>query len=181
MKAIDPDEIAHLIRARSAEGELTALADITAEFSDTGSGEESEPMEDRVHNTLLGCDDIRAISDDSGNRFYYSERLMTGTYANMLALRAQGPLQMMAEVIREDSRVYPRPVPVSLFQAGPFSLDEDLIASALDAMRRNELYRDIGRVITSSGNVFAFSTDYLDRDHAAMLAEWADVGQAENP
>lgn len=180
MKEIHPDEIANLIRAKSAEGELTTSADIEAEFADTSEGE-LEPMEDHIHDALLRHDDIRAISCDSGNRFYYSERSMTGTYANVLALKAQGPLLMMAEVIRENSRVYPRPVPVSLFQCSPFSLNEDRIVPTLDEMKQSASYRDIEQVTTSAGNVFACSTDYLNRDHAAMLAEWADVGQAENP
>jgi len=29
--------------------------------------------------------------------------------------------------------------------------------------------------------VFLYSTRHLETDHAAMLAEWLDVGQFENP
>jgi hypothetical protein len=36
-------------------------------------------------------------------------------------------------------------------------------------------------VSTSAGHVFLYSSRYLERDYALMLAEWVDVGQFENP
>ncbi len=88
---------------------------------------------------------------------------------------------MMAEVIREHSRIYPRPVPIALFQCSPFNLTEDLIERALQEMSLQEPYRDISQVTSSIGNTFLYSKDYLDQDYATMLAEWIDVGQVQNP
>jgi hypothetical protein len=48
-------------------------------------------------------------------------------------------------------------------------------------MEQQAEYRDIARTITSIGTVFLYSNQYLDPDHASMLAEWLDVGQANNP
>jgi hypothetical protein len=88
---------------------------------------------------------------------------------------------MMAEVIREHSKLYPRPVPLALFQCSPFNLSNDEIALCLKEMMDDPPYRDIAHLTTSIGHLFAYSTDHLDARHAAMLAEWADVGQVENP
>jgi hypothetical protein len=121
------------------------------------------------------------IPDDSGGAWYFSEQSMTGAYVRILLLKGQGPLRMMAEVIREHSRVYPRPVPLSLFQCAPFNLSDDQIALGLKEMTGKTKYRDIARLITSIGNIFVYSTDHLEPGYAAMLAEWADVGQVENP
>jgi hypothetical protein len=106
---------------------------------------------------------------------------MTGAYARVLMLKGQGPLKMMAEVIREHSRVYPRPVPLALFQCAPFNLENDEIALHLKEMTGKLPFRDIEHLTTSIGNVFAYSTDHLDPGYAAMLAEWVDVGMVENP
>jgi hypothetical protein len=106
---------------------------------------------------------------------------MTGGYANILALKHEGPLRMMAGVIREHSRIYPRPVPVTLFQCPPFNLNESQVAEVLEEMKQGSLFKDIDLVTTSIGSIFAYSSDYLDRNYASMLAEWADVGQTENP
>ncbi|MBI5593092.1 MAG: hypothetical protein HY881_21710 [Deltaproteobacteria bacterium] len=121
------------------------------------------------------------ILDDSGGAWYFSERFMTGAYARVMLLKSQGPLMMMAGVIREHSRVYPRPVPLSLFKCPPFNLSHDQIRCCLKEMMDKPICRDIAHLITSIGHVFAYSTDHLDSGYAAMLAEWADVGQAENP
>jgi len=171
--------IADFIRSRSSAGELVASADLEAQFACPAPARALEP--DLVEDMLSSHDDIKVVPDDAGNRFYYSELFMTGAYASVLMLKNEGPLRMMAEVIREHSRVYPRPVPVALFQCSPFNLDEERIALALEEMIQEASYRDIAHITTSIGNVFAYSTDYLDRDYAAMLAEWVDVGQVENP
>jgi hypothetical protein len=88
---------------------------------------------------------------------------------------------MMAEVIREHSRAYRRPVPLALFQCSPFNLSDAEAALCLKEMTGELPYRDIAHLATSIGNVFAYSTDRLEPGYAAMLAEWADAGQAENP
>ena len=130
---------------------------------------------------MISHPDLKMILDDSGGAWYFSEQSMTGAYARVLLLKGQGPLRMMAEVIREHSRDYPRPVPLALFQCAPFNLSDDEIALCLKEMMGKPPYRDIARLITSIGNIFAYSTDHLEPGYAAMLAEWADVGQVENP
>jgi hypothetical protein len=179
-------ELARFIRESSREGRLLALADIETEIAArriSSSDRATEPVEipALLEEAVLSHNDIKAIRDDSGDAFYFSELFMTGAYARVLMLKGQGPLKMMAEVIRERSRIYPRPVPLALFQCAPFNLNDDEIALYLKEMTGKLPFRDIEHLTTSIGNVFAYSTDHLDPGYAAMLAEWVDVGMVENP
>lgn len=179
-------ELAEFIRERSRAGELLALADLEAEIADRhipAPDRATEPVQTPalVQEAMISHPDIKMIPDDSGGPWYFSEQSMTGAYARVLLLKGQGPLRMMAEVIREHSRVYPRPVPLALFHCSPFNLSDDEIALCLEAMMDKLSYRDIAHLTTSIGNLFAYSTDHLEPGYAAMLAEWVDVGQIENP
>ena len=53
--------------------------------------------------------------------------------------------------------------------------------ASLEAMAAAEGYGDIARTATSASGVYLYSTRHLEPDHAAMLAEWLDVGQFDNP
>ena len=179
-------EIAEFIRKSSKSGELPALSDLEAEFGARPlpvSEPATEParLTECIQEAVLMNDDLEVILDGTGGARYFSKRFMTGEYARVLLLKSQGPLMMMAGVIREHSRVYPRPVPLSLFMSPPFNLSHDRIRRCLKEMMDKPACRDIAHLTTSIGNIFAYSTDHLDSGYAAMLSEWADVGQAENP
>ena len=179
-------EIAEFIRQNSNAGKLAAFADIEADIAGQTvavSERATDPVQilSLLQDAVSSQHDIEVIVDDSGCAWYFSERFMTGAYARILLLKGEGPLRLMAEVIREHSRVYPRPVPVALFQCSPFNLSNDEIALCLKEMMDTPSYRDIEHLTTSIGNVFAYSTNHLDAGYAAMLAEWTDVGQVENP
>lgn len=183
---MEASELARFIRESSKAGRLLSLADIEAEMADRDvpvpeGTTEPVSIPALVREAVSRHDDIRVILDDAGNPRYFSERSMTGSYARVLLLGDREPLEMMAEVIREHSRAYPRPVPLALFQCDPFNLSDDEIARCLEEMTGQSAYRDIARLTTSIGTAFAYSTDHLEPGYAAMLAEWADVGQAQNP
>ncbi|ABK16775.1 hypothetical protein Sfum_1081 [Syntrophobacter fumaroxidans MPOB] len=179
-------ELAELIRERTKSGELLASADLEAAIADrhipvSGGATEPPDIPALIREAMISHPDIQMIPDDSGGAWYFSEQSMTVAYARLQLLKGRGPLGMMAEVIREHSRVYPRPVPLALFRCAPFSLSDDDIALCLKEMTGLLPYRDIAHLTTSIGNLYAYSTDHLEPGHAAMLAEWADVGQVENP
>ncbi len=179
-------EVAEFIRESSRMGRLVALADIEAEFSRRDMPvSEGAPapaqIPSLVQEAVFSHGDIKMIADDSGDARYFSEQFMTGAYAGILLLKIQGPTRMMAQVIREHSRAYPRPVPLALFQCHPFNLSDEETALRLKEMTETPSYQDIAQLTTSIGNLFVYSTDHLEPGHAAMLAEWIDVGQVENP
>ncbi|MCE5335955.1 MAG: hypothetical protein LLG06_15345 [Desulfobacteraceae bacterium] len=183
---IYPLEVAEFIRENSKAGELVTAALIESAFEEhglaAGNAEEEPPsISALIEEAFRSHGDLKEISDDSGIARYFSGLFMTEAYARVLLLKLQGPLEMIAEVIRENSRAYPRPVPLALFEWSPFDLSRERIEPILKEMAESPGYRDIALLTTSIGNLFAYSTDYLEPGHAEMLAEWIDVGQAENP
>ena len=126
-------------------------------------------------------DDLAIVSE--GQRAYlYSTRYMTRQYAEAAARVAEGDIpRLIAETVRADSAMYPRPTPIAIFAEQPFGLAGDQVAMALERMLADPGFNDIRRVTASDGTVFLFSTRHLEPAHAASLAEWLAVGRANNP
>ena len=100
----------------------------------------------------------------------------------MILLQKQGdPLRLIAEIVRQSSEVYPRPVPLDIFTQPPFDLTHQEAQNRLERMAAEKEYRDIAVTTTSTSRVFLYSTLHLETEHASMLAEWLDVGQFNNP
>jgi hypothetical protein len=180
------DIIADFIRESSRAEKLATEADIESGIAGRvpPASEQESKMADfttLLQETLSNHDDIEQIRDHLGNTLYFSEQSMTRAFAGMIVRKRMGTSGMMAETIREQSRAYRRPVPVSLFQCSPFSLAKEEIAAAIDALPDAPSEQDIRFLTASSGAVFAFSTTYLSPAQAVLLTEWSDSGQAENP
>ena len=126
-------------------------------------------------------EDLHELSAPDGSRDYYSSTFMTEAYARILSLKRGGPRQLIAEIVRQNSAFYPRPLPLDTFTHQPFNLKSQEVINVLEKMQVEEEYLDIASTTTSSPRVFLYSTLHLEPDHAAMLAEWLDVGQFENP
>ena len=176
---------AELIRKASEAGQLVTAEDICNEFLRMGILTEKEnqlaELEALLKETVKQNEEMKEILDGKGIAHYYSIRSMAETYARILIQREGDPLLLMAEVIRENSRRYPRPVPLTIFEDSLFELTPEQILVCLKKMADEEEYQDIEQTTTSIGTVFLYSRQHLDPDHAAMLAEWLDVGQSNNP
>ena len=179
------NKVALIIRARREAGELTPrdeiLRELNAEMTPaTGAPCEAVPTEAVISAAFESHQDLREVAHD-GRSFYYSALFMSEPYAGIL-LRKQGdPLSLIAGIVRENSDVYPRPVPLHSFTQSPFELSHEEIESCIERMALRDEFNDIRLTTTSSHNMFLYSTLYLEPDHAIMLAEWLDVGQFENP
>jgi hypothetical protein len=178
-------EIISFIGTRSEAGQLVTAEDIYGEFLRMGILTEKENqlagLEVLLKETVKQNEELKEILDGKGLSHYYSVQSMAETYARILIQREGDPLLLMAEVIRENSQRYPRPVPLSMFEDSPFGLTPEEISLCIKRMADQETYRDIEQTTTSIGTVFLYSRQYLEPDHAAMLAEWLDVGQSNNP
>jgi hypothetical protein len=175
------------IRERSKEGRLVLTEEILSELLNQGFLE-SEKEEDRLaeassilEEALHGNEDLRERKGKDGLSRYYSFLAMSEAYAMLLIRKEEDLLLMMVEVIRENSAIYPRPVPVVVFMGPPFDLTSEKVFDCLEKMGQEEEYQDIAQTTTSIGTIFLYSKEHLDPDHASMLAEWLDVGQANNP
>jgi hypothetical protein len=177
--------ITEFIRRTSEAGQLVTAEDIYSQFLRMGILIEKEnqlaKFEDFLKETVKQNEELKEIVDGKGLGHYYSIRSMAETYAKILIRRGEDPLLLMAEVVRENSDRYPSPVPLSMFEGSPFGLTPGEISLCLNKMAEEKEYRDIQQTTTSIGTVFLFSTLYLEPDYATFLAEWFDVGQANNP
>lgn len=178
--------IARIIRTRSQSGQLIEAEEIRIELAEIGAElseapDEENPWESALAQALEHHNDLRQLANRHGRTFYHSIESLSESYAAILVWKSEDPLRMIAEVVRENSRTYPRPVPLDAFEESPFGLTRDEIVACLAAMAEQDEYRDIVRTETSIGTPYLFSTQYLDADHGTMLAEWFDVGQSANP
>ena len=175
-----------VIRHRSGQGQLATEEEILEELVALNLVEEAPGGPVAVMARILsaaadGNSDLREIRAQEGGRRYYSSQFMTETYARLLVRKEGDPLQLIAEIVRENSSLYPRPFPLGAFERSPFAMTRAELLQCLERMAEQENYRDISRTMTSAGNVFLYSTSSLDSDYAATLAEWIDVGQYDNP
>jgi len=178
--------IAEIIRRRSETGQLVQFEEILTEL--TGQSLlKSEVADQRSHfevilrQTVEKNEDLNEISGGDGSLYYYSAQSLSEAYARILIQKGENPLLLMAQIIRDNSAIYPRPVPLEIFMGSPFDLTQEEIFECLKKMGQQTEYQDIAQTTTSVGTIFLYSNQHLDPGHASMLAEWLDVGQANNP
>lgn len=108
--------------------------------------------------------------------YLYDETLMTASYARWAFLAAEdNPVVTFVECVREDSRVYPRPYAAECLKNPPFRMTDDQIEETWQAVRDSGNYPDIERIEASNGDVYYYSTQYLEPGYAASLAEYDAV------
>jgi len=175
-----------VIRERSEKGQLVQFEEILAELKRQGSlkseiADQRPYLRPALEQAFEKNEDLKEISNKDGTPHYYSTQSLSEIYARILILREENPLLLLAQIIRENSAIYPRPVPLDLFRESPFDLTPEEISECLKNMREGKEYEDIAQTTTSIGTIFLYSNQHLDPDYASMLAEWFDVGQANNP
>lgn len=108
--------------------------------------------------------------------YLYDETLMTASYARWAFLAAEdNPVVTFVECVREDSRVYPRPYSAECLKNPPFRMTDEQIEETWQAVRDSGNYPDIERTEASNGDVYYYSTQYLESGYAASLAEYDAV------
>lgn len=178
--------IARIIRERSEAGQLIHFEGILTEL--TGQGLLESDADDQkslclgmINRVVEANGDLNEIFGGSEIPYYYSSQSLSETYAEILVRKEGNPLQLVAEIVRENSSIYPRPVPLDIFTESPFDLTRAEILDCLGKMADQQEYQDIAQTRTSIGTIFLYSSQSLDPAYASMLAEWLDVGQANNP
>jgi len=178
--------IAQIIRERSDTGQLIRSEEIRTELVrqclvKSEGTDESADFAAILRKAVQENPDLREISTGNGVAYYYSTGSLSETYAGILVSKEEGPLSIIAQVVRENSKIYPRPVPLDFFNRSPFDLTQEEISDCLEKMSEQSEYEDIARTTTSVGTVFLYSSRHLEPDYAFTLAEWLDVGQVNNP
>ena len=151
------------------------LVELEGEWCLVETGEVPEPVE-----LEIDTEGIKALIG-SHSYYLYDGGAMTDVYARWAYLAAEDDPQVtFAECVRQDSKVYPRPMPLESLRNAPFRMSVDEIESTWRAVRESGAYPDLERVEASNGDVYFYSTLYLTPVHAASLAEWDAVERYQN-
>lgn len=134
--------------------------------------------EDRFVPLTVECSTI-AVLEGAYEYYLYDTRSMTSSFAHWAFLAAEDNDEVtFVDCVREESRVYPRPMAASGFSNRPFNKTLEEVEQIWKAVSESGRYPDIQRTVASNGDVFFFSTKHLAPDYAASLAEWAAVGRS---
>lgn len=123
---------------------------------------------------------LAVVVDSNGNELYHCTKEMSSTYAAILAGKSD-PAGLLAQTVRENSRQYPRPIPLDMFEYPPFNFTPEVLQACLNQLAESPANADIRFVESSVGTIYLYSETYLERDHAVFLADRADTGLMLNP
>lgn len=128
-------------------------------------------------------DDIKTVTAATGEMFFYSTRHMSDYYALLLArVAAHDPCATIAETVRDESRIYPRPTCVLFFLEKLFGMNEDDLKEIVCRTLQRPEYEDIKTMVhPATGGVYLYSSQYLNADLAFSLMDWQEVGKDANP
>ena len=112
--------------------------------------------------------------------YYHYRPLLSASYARILSAE-NNPLEQVVDMIRESSRVYPRPVAIGVFEEPPFGIEAERLQEMLKMIAQDPEKQDIRFTTSSIGTVFLYSNKYLEDGYADFLAEEQDVAAVMNP
>ena len=127
--------------------------------------------------------DVKTVTAATGEQFFYSTRHMSDYYALVLArVAAHDPCATIAETVRDESRIYPRPTCVLIFREKLFGIDEADLKAVVDKILERPEYSDIKMMVhPTTGGVYLYSSLYLNADNAWYKMDWQEVGRDANP
>ena len=114
--------------------------------------------------------------------YLYSKPLMSHSFAHALFQTTEADdFSTFIDVIRAESRDYPRPVSASIFMNPPYLWSVDKTVGLFERTINNDAFDDIQITKTSEGESFFYSDKYLSEAQGKALAEWYGVQKRMNP
>lgn len=120
--------------------------------------------------TLSGDLGIRKVVAYDGKEYLYFRPLISNSYARLLSAK-DNPEALICDQIRENSRIYPRPVPLTMFKGEPFKFSNEELELFLEGHRQKEENRVTIHARPPAGIIFLYSDRFLEDDFAEFLAE----------
>ena len=171
--------IGEKVRADSKDAEI--LTPVDSLYTEIG-WDKSDYSPDEIRKDPR-YEDIMTVTAGTGELFFYSNRHLSDYYALQLArVAVKDSCVLIAETVRDESRIYPRPTCVLLFLQKLFGVTEaDLEAVVREMLERPE-FSDIKAMIhPATGGVYLYSNKYLDRERAFMMMDYEEVIRPANP
>lgn len=120
--------------------------------------------------------DIKQVVGPTGLVYLYSETHMTGNYAALLArAEANDPYMTIAETVREESQLYPRPTKLGLFYEPLFKIPEDQMSVIVESLLKRPEFGDIKKIEAPTGAIYLYSDKYMVAPAAERYVQWEEV------
>ena len=128
-------------------------------------------------------DDIKTVTAANGEMFFYSTRHMSDYFALVLArVAGHDPCATVAETVRDESRIYPRPTCVQLFLEKIFGINEEDLKEVVCMTLQRPEFADIKAMVhPTTGAAYLYSEKYLDGERAFMKMDYEEVIRPANP
>jgi hypothetical protein len=145
------------------------------------SEEDLKEIWDALAETENASDIVFTSDERTGEQFVHSTAFLTVPYAQlMLRRRHNDPVYLIAETVRDESRLYPRPTGLAVFECEPFNLSQEQALKAVIETGSDEAYKDIKVFEATPGTYYAYSDRYLSEVVARAQAQWVEVDQYLN-
>jgi hypothetical protein len=175
-----------LLEGRLAEtAEALERENASAEAAEAQEAPEPREITEAYFNQVVDtalardCGVANLTSWDEKEYFHYRP-LLSASYARILSAK-NNPAEMICDLVREHSRIYPRPVTIGTFQEEPFNLKPEELQELMQSFPKDPKKSDIKFTTSSLGTVFLYSNKYLEDDYADFLAQYLDVDQVMSP
>ncbi|WP_102412879.1 hypothetical protein [Beduinella massiliensis] len=107
--------------------------------------------------------------------YYYTYPKLAHNYVKNVALAQENDLpRIIAEVVRYESKTYPRATAIDTFSKFPYHFTEIQVKRMLEKMSRQSEYEDIQLYESGQKNLYIFSTQFLSRNYASSLVEMSE-------
>lgn len=172
------------IRDASRNAMLKTASEMKQLMEELAAGSDGPPLSVEDLELLIAEaaeDDIKLMRGTK-DTYFFSENHVTSAYAlHLFRVMERDPAKMIADTVRDESRMYPRPTPAYIFLESPFNMNEAQLDGVLWQISQRNDMDDIKSTTVSNGSLYLYSTLYLTDLHAETMAEWNEVGQAEYP
>lgn len=127
--------------------------------------------------------DVKMVTASNGHVFFYSDLHMSNYYALVLSrAAAKDHCATIAAMVRDESRIYPRPTCVQLFMEDLFEIPPCDLKAIVDETLKKPEFSDIRKIVhPTTGGVYLYSNRYLKDHMAELLMDWREVGRDANP
>lgn len=124
--------------------------------------------------------DINVLNGEKEIYLYSKEYLSDGYRDLLFNLEERKIEDVVVEIVRNESKIYPRPTSIEIFKLAPFNtIDLDMNIVLENVLKNGDT--DIKIIKASNGVKYLYSEKYMTLGHARGLCEWIEVGQFQNP
>lgn len=114
--------------------------------------------------------------------YLYSKPLLSSSFAHALFITTENDdFSTFIDVVRTESRVYPRPVSILDFMNPPYLWSIEKTRGLFESIGEEEAFADIHSCKTSLNETFFYSTRFLSDAQGKALAEFYGVEKGRNP